>query len=90
MELVTGMGTAFGLGMYLPLTVTLPMVVGGLARDYWQTTNLDPMLEEKKIDEREHTLRLLKTYMVATGMIVGEAIMGTIVAIYLVIPLLTG
>ncbi len=90
MELVTGMGTAFGLGMYLPLTVTLPMVVGGAARDYWQNNYLDPQLEQKLIDEREHTLKLLKTYMVATGMIVGEALMGTIVAIYLVIPLLTG
>ena len=29
MELLTGMGTAFGLGMYLPMVVTLPMVIGG-------------------------------------------------------------
>ena len=33
MELLTGMGTAFGLGMYLPMVVTLPMVVGGGLRD---------------------------------------------------------
>ena len=35
MELLTGMGTAFGLGMYLPMIITLPMVVGGGLRDYW-------------------------------------------------------
>ena len=29
MELLTGMGTAFGLGMYLPMVITLPMVIGG-------------------------------------------------------------
>ena len=38
MELLTGMGTAFGLGMYLPMVVTLPMDVGGSLRDWWETT----------------------------------------------------
>lgn len=90
MELITGMGTAFGLGMYLPLSITLPMVVGGAARDYWEKNVLDRDVKALDLSERERTLKLLKTYMIATGMILGEALMGTIIAIYLVLPLLTG
>ena len=41
MELLTGMGTAFGLGMYLPMVITLPMVIGGGLRDYWESRFLD-------------------------------------------------
>ena len=46
MELLTGMGTAFGLGMYLPMVVTLPMVVGGALRDYWEARFLDVVERE--------------------------------------------
>ena len=90
MELLTGMGTAFGLGMYLPMVVTLPMVVGGALRDWWETTVLDRDVEKLGLTEKERTLRLLNTYMIATGLIVGEAVMGTLLAIYYVWPLLGG
>ena len=90
MELLTGMGTAFGLGMYLPMVVTLPMVVGGALRDWWETTILDRDVEKLGLTEKERTLRLLNTYMIATGLIVGEAVMGTLLAIYYVWPLLGG
>jgi len=90
MELLTGMGTAFGLGMYLPMVVTLPMVVGGALRDYWEASFLDVAVEKEGLSEKQRTMRLLNTYMIATGCIVGEALLGTFLAIYYVLPLITG
>ena len=90
MELLTGMGTAFGLGMYLPMVVTLPMVVGGGLRDYWESKFLDVAVEKENLSEKQRTMRLLNTYMIATGCIVGEALLGTFLAIYYVLPLITG
>jgi uncharacterized oligopeptide transporter (OPT) family protein len=82
-ELMTGMGTAFGLGMYFPLSLTLPMLLGGGLRDLWEKKWLEPKVKKEKWDEKTKTLKIIDTYMVATGLIVGEAIMGTIVAFYL-------
>ena len=90
MELLTGLGTAFGLGMYLPMVVTLPMVVGGALRDYWEARFLDAAVEREGLGEKQRTMRLLNTYMIATGCIVGEALLGTFLAIYYVLPLVTG
>ncbi len=87
MELLTGMGTAFGLGMYLPMVVTLPMVIGGGLRDYWESRFLDVSVEKENLSEKQRTMRLLNTYMIATGCIVGEALLGTLLAIYYVLPL---
>ena len=82
-ELMTGMGTAFGLGMYFPLSLTLPMLLGGGLRDLWEKKWLEPKVKKEKWDEKTKTLKVMDTYMVATGLIVGEAIMGTIIAFYL-------
>lgn len=90
MELLTGMGTAFGLGMYLPMIITLPMVVGGGLRDYWEARFLDASVEKEELSEKQRTMKLLNTYMIATGCIVGEALLGTFLAIYYVLPLITG
>jgi len=90
MELLTGMGTAFGLGMYLPMVITLPMVIGGGLRDYWESRFLDVAVEKENLSEKQRTMRLLNTYMIATGCIVGEALLGTLLAIYYVLPLLMG
>ncbi|MCD6383095.1 MAG: OPT/YSL family transporter, partial [Thermoplasmata archaeon] len=84
-ELAIGMGTAFGLGMYLPLGLQVPMLVGGIWRSAWEKYRLEPLYGH---DEKLKTLKLLDTYMMATGLIVGEAIMGTIVALYLVAGLI--
>jgi uncharacterized oligopeptide transporter (OPT) family protein len=89
-EIMTGMGTAFGLGMYLPFSITINLVIGGGLRDWWQKRKLEPQAKAEGWSEKQKTLKLLQTYMMATGLIVGEAIMGTIVALYLVIPLFTG
>ena len=87
-ELLIGMGTAFGLGMYLPLGIQIPMLLGGASRDFWEKKIIEPKAKAENWSERKRTLKLLDSYMMATGMIVGEAIMGTIIAVYLVLPLL--
>ena len=84
MELLTGMGTAFGLGMYLPLQYTLMLVTGGAARDIWEKKRLEKKVEELGWGEREKTFALLDTYMLATGLYIAEAVMGIILALYLV------
>ena len=35
-EWATGMGTSFGLGMYLPTPATFPMLMGGAFRSWWE------------------------------------------------------
>lgn len=89
-ELLTGMGTSFGLGMYLPIWYIFPLLLGGGMRDYWEKRILEPQAKAKGWSEREKTMRMLKTYMIATGLMVGAALMGTIIAIYTIIPLFTG
>ena len=85
LELLIGLGTAFGLGMYLPLGINVPMLLGGAARDLWEKFYLEPTIKRRKLGENEKTLILLESYMIATGLMVGEALMGTVVAIFLVI-----
>jgi len=51
---------------------------------------LDVAVEKEGLSEKQRTMRLLNTYMIATGCIVGEALLGTFLAIYYVLPLITG
>ena len=90
LELLIGMGTAFGLGMYLPLYLQVPMLAGGAARDGWEKYYLEPNTKKFNWSEKQKSIKLLESYLMATGMIVGEALVGTIIAIYLVLPLLFG
>jgi putative OPT family oligopeptide transporter len=82
-EMMTGMGTAFGLGMYFHLQLNLPMLVGGASRDIYEKKFLLPRAKRENWTERQTTLKVLDTFMMATGLIIGEAIMGVIVTIVL-------
>jgi len=82
-EFTTGMGTAFGLGMYFPLSLTLPMLTGGALRDFWEKKYLIPTAKREKWSERKRTFKVLDTFMVATGLVMGEAVMGVIVTFVL-------
>jgi uncharacterized oligopeptide transporter (OPT) family protein len=86
-ELLLGMGTAFGLGMYMPFGLQMPMIVGGAARDWWEARWLEPKAKAEKWSEKMRTLKLMDSYLMATGLIIGEAIAGTAVAIMLVMYL---
>jgi len=81
-EWATGMGTSFGLGMYLPTTFTSPMVIGGAARDWWEAKHLEPTVAEAGGDEKLRALMLLSTFMIAAGLLTGEALFGTISAVF--------
>ena len=89
-EWATGMGTSFGLGMYLNLGYTLPMLIGGAARDRWERTVLDPKisrsLPKKGMGhQKQRALILLTTFMIALGLTVGEAFFGTLSTVFLTI-----
>ncbi len=86
LELLVGIGTAFGLGMYLPLNIQIPMLMGGAARDLWEKFYLDPRVKRYNWGEETRTMKLMGTYMMATGLMVGEAVIGTIVALVIVVP----
>ena len=81
-EWATGMGTSFGLGMYLPTPYTFPMMIGGAGRDWWQAKRLDPVVdtireqEGNSPAEKKRALILLTTFMIAAGALTGEAFFG--------------
>ena len=82
-EWATGMGTSFGLGMYLDIPHTLPMLIGGYARDKWEDKKLKPRIDKIKAEsgtteaEKQRALILLGTFMIAAGLLTGEAFFGT-------------
>ena len=81
-EWATGMGTSFGLGMYLPTVATFPMLIGGAARDWWENRRLLPKVEKIRLKdgtekaEKKRALMLLFTFMIAAGALTGEAFYG--------------
>ena len=80
MEIMTGMGTAFGLGMYFPLSIQLPMLLGGALRDMYEKAVLEPRAKAEGWNERKRTMATLDTYMAASGLMIGEPVMAMIAA----------
>lgn len=81
-EWATGMGTSFGLGMYLPTPATFPMLIGGAFRSWWEDRRLRPVVEVVReeegsaVAERRSAQMLLFTFMIAAGALTGEAFYG--------------
>ncbi|RLF68386.1 MAG: hypothetical protein DRN57_04140, partial [Thermoplasmata archaeon] len=65
---------------------TLMMITGGAAREIWERKYLARKARERNWSEREKTFRLLDSFMIMTGLYIGEAIIGTLLAIWLVLP----
>jgi uncharacterized oligopeptide transporter (OPT) family protein len=63
------------------------MLFGGAARDAWEKYVLEPNTKKYNWTEKQKSIKLLESYLMATGLIVGEAIIGTIIAIYMVFQL---
>jgi len=90
-EWATGMGTSFGLGMYLPTLATFPMLIGGGLRDWWEAKRLAPKIDKireeegNKEAERTRAIMLLGTFMLAAGMLTGEAFLGVESAVFAVV-----
>ena len=85
------MGTSFGLGMYLPTLATFPMLIGGGLRDWWEAKRLKPKVEKireeegNKAAEKTRAIMLLGTFMLAAGMLTGEAFLGVESAVFAVV-----
>ncbi|MCB9096003.1 MAG: oligopeptide transporter, OPT family [Halobacteriovoraceae bacterium] len=60
-------------GIYLPITLAVPMLVGGLIR-----YNLEKKRKEKNLNESED-----KGILISSGFIAGEALMGVVIALFL-------
>ncbi|MDI6707483.1 MAG: OPT/YSL family transporter [Candidatus Thermoplasmatota archaeon] len=73
-EVVTGRGTAFALGMYFPLGITLPLLLGGSVRFLWEK-------RLPKLKPEEKSLKLVNTYAMCTGLTIGESVMSAIVCL---------
>ena len=90
-EWATGMGTSFGLGMYLPTPATFPMLIGGAFRSWWEDRRLKPMVEAIRLEEgsaaaeKKGAQLLLFTFMIAAGALTGEAFYGVESAILAVV-----
>jgi uncharacterized oligopeptide transporter (OPT) family protein len=90
-EWATGMGTSFGLGMYLPTPMTFPMLIGGFGRDWWEKKKLAPKVEAIRLkegsaaSEKQRALMLLFTFMIAAGALTGEAFYGVEAAVLAVL-----
>ena len=90
-EWATGMGTSFGLGMYLPTPATFPMLIGGAYRSWWEERRLKPVVESVRNEEggpaaeKKSAQMLLLTFMIAAGALTGEAFYGVEAAILAVL-----
>lgn len=81
---------AVGLGIYLPPSITMPIFIGSLLS--WiikhyafvkaKKQNLNSQVEYKKVDR--------KAALIASGLIVGESLVGVILAIVIVISITNG
>ncbi|MDP6905807.1 MAG: OPT/YSL family transporter, partial [Candidatus Thalassarchaeaceae archaeon] len=90
-EWATGMGTSFGLGMYLPTPYTFPMMIGGVGRDWWEAKRLNPVIDKVREQEgsssaeKKRAMMLITTFMIAAGALTGEAFFGVESAVLAVI-----
>ena len=81
---------AVGLGIYLPPSITMPIFVGTvlswiIKRNAYakaRTLKLNPEEEYKKVDR--------KAALIASGLIVGESLVGVILAVVIVISIASG
>lgn len=80
-ELITGMGMAFSLGMYLPLYAPLGIFIGGASRDIWEKRWLNKRAEKYKWSKKEVTMKTFDSYLVMIGILVGEALLGSLIAL---------
>jgi putative OPT family oligopeptide transporter len=81
---------AVGLGIYLPPNITTPIIIGTLlswiikrnAYKKAKAQNLDPEQQFKKVDR--------KAALIASGLIVGESLVGVLLAVVIVISITNG
>ncbi len=72
----------FAVGLYLPIHLSTPMVVGGLIRYF--------MEKRKNVSEEEKKAQTDKGILYSSGMIAGEGIVGILLAVFAIIPVGAG
>lgn len=85
MELCGIKALSFAIGIYLPLSTTLPIFIGGAIRGIVEWRN-----KRKKIEVSAEEEDLGKGNLFATGLVAGGALAGVLVAILSSIPSISG
>ena len=80
-ELLTGLGTVFGLGMFLYMGYPMMIMAGGLSRGAWESW-LRRRHGSRKDWGEFRTVKLMDSYMIMTGLFLGEALVGFLISIY--------
>lgn len=75
---------AVGLGIYLPVETSTPLVIGGLL-SYFVHRRLNQELSSAKIDSQTHHHKLQVGILLASGLVAGAALVGVLLAIPFVI-----
>lgn len=74
----------FAVGLYLPIHLSSPMLVGGLIRYYVEKR------KSKKFSNEERETQINKGILFSSGMIAGEGLIGIALAVLAVIPYKSG
>ncbi len=72
----------FAVGLYLPIHLSTPMMVGGLIRLYFN--------RKKGISEEERTESVERGILYSSGLIAGEGLVGILLAVFAIIPVGAG
>lgn len=68
----------FAVGLYLPIHLSTPIMVGGLIRLYYDKKKMDSETEKKNMVENG--------VLYSSGMIAGEGLVGILLAVFAIIP----
>lgn len=72
----------FAVGLYLPIHLSTPIMVGGLIRLYFDKKKMDSEEERKQIVENG--------VLYSSGLIAGEGLVGILLAVFAIIPMGAG
>ncbi|MBO5092983.1 MAG: oligopeptide transporter, OPT family [Lachnospiraceae bacterium] len=72
----------FAVGLYLPIHLSTPIMVGGLIRLYFDKKKMDSEADRKQIIENG--------VLYSSGLIAGEGLVGILLAVFAIIPMGTG
>ena len=72
----------FAVGLYLPIHLSTPMMVGGLIRLYFE--------KKKGLSEEERKEKTDKGILYSSGLIAGEGLVGILLAVFAIIPVGAG
>lgn len=80
MEILSIPVLPFAVGLYLPIHLSTPMLVGGLIRHFFEKR------KKNNDSEEEHKTKINRGILYSSGMIAGEGLIGILLAIFAIIP----